>query len=54
MPGVSLTLRARAWPVGEAQVHIRLEPAGAETEVRIDGEGRLGAGRLRAATDARA
>jgi uncharacterized protein YndB with AHSA1/START domain len=36
VPGVSLTLRARAWPVGEAQVKVRLEPVGAETEVRID------------------
>ncbi len=36
VPGVSLTLRARAWPVGEAHVHLRLEPAGAETEVRIE------------------
>ena len=35
VPGHSVTLRARAWPVGEAEVHIRLVPVGAETEVRI-------------------
>lgn len=35
VPGHSVTLRPRAWPVGEAEVHIRLLPVGAETEVRI-------------------
>ncbi|KRE99691.1 polyketide cyclase [Nocardioides sp. Soil777] len=35
VPGHSVTLRARAWPVGEAEVSIRLLPVGAETEVRI-------------------
>ena len=35
VPGVSLSMRARGWPIGEAAVSIRLTPVGAETEVRI-------------------
>lgn len=46
VPERSLTLRARAWPVGEAQVVIRLTPVGRETEVRIDEEVVAGPGRL--------
>jgi uncharacterized protein YndB with AHSA1/START domain len=34
-PGRYLRLRARGWPIGEASVEIHLEPAGAETTVRI-------------------
>ena len=36
VPHHSLTLRARAWPAGEAHVHLRLEPVGAETNVAIE------------------
>lgn len=45
-PGHSLTLRARAWPLGEAEVKIRLESVGAETEVRIEEEPVSGPGAL--------
>ena len=34
-PGVSLALRARGWPAGEAAVTITLEPVGAQTRVTI-------------------
>ena len=46
VPGVSLTLRARAWPVGEAQVHLRLTPNGADTETRIEEKAVSGPGAL--------
>lgn len=46
VPGRSLTLRARGWPIGEARVAIRLTPVGAETEVRIDEEPVSGPGAL--------
>lgn len=46
VPGQTITLRARAWPLGEARVTIRLEPAGAETEVHIDEEPTSGPGVL--------
>jgi hypothetical protein len=46
VPGSSLTLRARAWPLGEAHVEIRLLPVGAETEVRIIEEPVSGPGAL--------
>ena len=36
VPGESLTLRARSWPVGEAHVQLRLTPHDADTEVRIE------------------
>ncbi|SEC94372.1 Polyketide cyclase / dehydrase and lipid transport [Nocardioides exalbidus] len=45
-PGRSITLRARAWPVGEAQVHLRLDSVGVETEVRITEEPVSGPGAL--------
>ena len=45
-PGVSLSLRARAWPVGEAAVTIRLTPAGGGTEVRITEDAVSGPGTL--------
>lgn len=34
-PGSSMRLRARGWPVGEAEVHISLQASGAETEIVI-------------------
>jgi hypothetical protein len=46
VPGRSLTLRARGWPIGEARVVIRLLPVGAETEVRIEEEPVSGPGAL--------
>lgn len=46
VPGVSLSLRARGWPIGEAAVSIRLTPAGAGTEVRISEDAVSGPGRL--------
>ena len=36
VPGRSLTLRARAWPTGEARVHLRLDPTGSDTTVVIE------------------
>jgi uncharacterized protein YndB with AHSA1/START domain len=45
-PGASLTLRARAWPGGEAKVHVRLTPSGQRTEVRIDEDVVTGPARL--------
>ncbi len=45
-PNRSLTLRARGWPVGEAQVVIRLRPVGDETEVEISEDAVSGPGRL--------
>lgn len=35
-PGSVLGLRAKAWPLGEASVTLRLRPVGADTEVTID------------------
>lgn len=35
-PGSMLSLRARAWPTGEAAVTIHLRPAGAGTEVVLE------------------
>lgn len=46
VPQHSLTLRARAWPIGEAQVHVRLEPAGVETNVVMQEEPVSGPGAL--------
>ena len=43
-PDLSLTLRARAWPVGEARVVISLEPVGAETWVKISEDAVSGPG----------
>lgn len=45
-PGRVLTLRARAWPAGEAQVHLRLDAVGAETSVTIEEEPVSGPGAL--------
>lgn len=46
VPGSSLTLRARAWPLGEAHVEIRLVPVGDETEVHIEEDVVSGPGTL--------
>jgi uncharacterized protein YndB with AHSA1/START domain len=46
VPGSLLRLRARAWPTGAAEVLIRVEPAGAETEVVIEEDAVSGPGRL--------
>ncbi|HXH77732.1 SRPBCC family protein [Nocardioides sp.] len=45
-PNRSVTLRARAWPVGEAQVKITLRPVGDETDVAILEDAVAGPGRL--------
>ena len=45
-PGTSLTLRARAWPLGEAEVVISLTPLDGRTEVRISEDAVSGPGRL--------
>ena len=45
-PGVSMSLRARAWPGGEASVTIRLRPVGVHTEVVIDEDAVSGPGTL--------
>ncbi|AXT86704.1 polyketide cyclase [Aeromicrobium sp. A1-2] len=46
VPGRSLTLRARAWPMGEADVVLRLSDVGVETEVTIEEEVVSGPGTL--------
>ena len=46
VPGVSLSMRARGWPIGEAAVSIRLTPVGADTEVRIVEDAVTGPGTL--------
>jgi uncharacterized protein YndB with AHSA1/START domain len=38
LPGRHLRLRARAWPIGEAEVLMTLNPDGAKTSVAIDEE----------------
>jgi hypothetical protein len=45
-PGRSLKLRARGWPIGEAEVVVRLRPVGADTEVTISEEPVSGPGAL--------
>jgi hypothetical protein len=45
-PGVSLALRARGWPAGEAAVTITLEPVGAQTRVTIEEDAVSGPGAL--------
>jgi uncharacterized protein YndB with AHSA1/START domain len=45
-PGSLLRLRARAWPGGAAEVTIRLEAVGTETEVVIEEDAVSGPGRL--------
>lgn len=46
VPGRSISLRARAWPVGEAKVDIRLSDVGAQTEVVIEEDAIAGPGAL--------
>lgn len=46
VPGRSITLKARAWPVGEAKVDIRLGDIGAQTEVVITEDAVAGPGVL--------
>ncbi len=41
-----LVLRARAWPSGEAEVRIRLEPIGSQTRVTLHEDAIGGPGRL--------
>ena len=45
-PGSLLRLHARAWPTGEAEVEITLEPEGAGTLVTIREDARTGLGKL--------
>ena len=45
-PGQLLSLRARGWPAGEADVLIRLRPVGTGTEVSITEDVARGPGRL--------
>lgn len=45
-PGALLALRARGWPAGEANVTIRLRPAGNTTEVTITEDVARGPARL--------
>jgi hypothetical protein len=52
VPGISLTLHARARPTGTAEVIVRLEPVGTQTRIvmkedAISGPGRLVPGPLR-------
>ena len=44
-PGVSLELRARAWPSGQARVSLHLRPVGTDTEVVIEEDVESGPGR---------
>ncbi len=46
VPGRSITLRARAWPMGEAKVNLRLSDVGAQTEVVIEEDATAGPGVL--------
>ena len=46
VPGSLLRLRARAWPTGEAEVVLRLEAVGSETEVVIEEDAVSGPARL--------
>lgn len=45
-PGSSLTLRARTWPAGSADVVIRINPSGADTDVSITEDAARGPARL--------
>jgi carbon monoxide dehydrogenase subunit G len=45
-PERMIKLRARGWPIGEAEVQIELAPAGAHTEVTIREDAVAGPGRL--------
>ena len=44
--GESISLRARAWPLGEAQVEMRLKAVGSKTEVEMEETPTAGPGRL--------
>ncbi len=46
LPEQMLRLRARAWPLGEAEVCIRLKPSGSGTEVSIEEDPVSGPGAL--------
>ena len=46
VPGSRLTLRARAWPAGAAEVVLRLEALGVETEIVIEENAVSGPGAL--------
>ena len=46
VPGESISLRARAWPLGEAQVDVKLKAVGAKTEVLMEEFPTAGPGRL--------
>ena len=46
VPGTTISLRARAWPLGEAQVDLRLHAVGAKTEVEMEEFPTAGPGRL--------
>lgn len=45
-PHSRLVLRARAWPMGEAQVTLKLHPRGPETEIVIEEQAVRGPGSL--------
>lgn len=45
-PGSVLRLRARGWPIGEAEVTLTLTPQGSDTRVTIDEDVTEGPGRL--------
>ena len=46
VPGTRLTLRARAWPTGSADVTLRLQAVGTQTEVTIEEDAAAGPARL--------
>jgi uncharacterized protein YndB with AHSA1/START domain len=46
VPGRSIKLRARGWPIGEAEVDIRLSDIGAQTEIEIEEDAVAGPGVL--------
>ena len=46
VPGARLVLHAHAWPAGRAEVTLRLNPVGAETEVVIEEQATAGPGAL--------
>lgn len=46
VPGRSIKLRARGWPVGEAEIELRLSDVGAQTEVVIQEDAVAGPGTL--------
>lgn len=46
VPGRSIKLRARGWPIGEAEVVIRLSDIGAKTEITIEEDATAGPGVL--------